>query len=251
MQPQSKIPRASTLIVIIVLALLALPAIATIQVMWTMWSVNSSISSVHSRIGRSLLSNGIETGKDRTALRQLEKKLKAMAAPAHDAPLHTRRLHVIAIENAPDADLTNQRAVEIDITKAGQWSALMMVEAPTHFDIIGSTDKQRAKIAVEGRLPFSFAASHDGILGGFRIRAFGARSTTGIRDLQRADQRKYRRRFCRALRRWLQHYDLQARDVVVWQLVGAKKIRIWQGQVLPDNQKINRVGNGKRICPRY
>jgi len=240
-------------VLILLIAILAVPALITLFFSVTLWHAGSTITaSVHKSLGRMNLKNGVVSYENTAALTRMEERLIDVAAPAHIAPIHARQLHVLAIENdnsdPVSPDLSSVQSVSIDISRLGKWAALIIPEAQSHFEIIGAKPSDRAKIAVEGDLPFTLGGAHKGLLSGFRIRAFGAYAPTSIRDLRRSNEKKYRRRFCRSVGRWMRHYDLQPLDILVWQLLGAKEVTIWQRQVTSKNKKINFVGYASSVC---
>lgn len=243
--------KLAPLVVLVVVALLVLISVTVIQFSVSLHQTGQKVSkSIYSQLERTMQRNDIAASDNEAALYEIEKSLREQAAAAYEAPLHARGLHVIAIENASPQEGAPSaiQTVQIDMSRVGHWAALVIVEAPTHFEINGVQPEQRAKIAVEGDLPFTLASPHKGILAGFRIKAFNASLTTNVRDLRRGNQAKYYERFCGALGRWIRHYDLKFADARVWQLAGAKQIEIWQQQVMSTNKKVRFVGNGASVC---
>jgi len=242
-----------TILLIALLIILAIPALITLSLSFSLWNASQSITaSVHKSLGRATLRNGVVSYENNAALTRMEERLIEMAAPAHVAPIHARQIHILALENHSSEpttpDFTSVQTVTIDISRIGNWATVIIPEAPSHFEIIGAKTTDRAKIAVEGDLPFTLSGAHNGLLSGFRIRAFGAISPTSIRDLRRSNEKKYRRRFCRSVGRWMRHYDLQPLDVLVWQLLGAREITVWQRQVTSKNKKISFGGYASSVC---
>ena len=232
----------------LLIALLVAPLFLSLAIWFFNRAVVANVMDImdpdREQVEQSYTDEDIAFGGEKHALVKTYKRLRSIAASPADGRSINRTLSVAFVNMMTDRKTIEKtrlfgfgpetarqvtHPVEIDLRNAGTGAVLLIADRPVLWSPANVQPGQRAKIAVEGTAVFDLVNAPAGLLAGFRIGSFGAKSTTDPSDIDGSSQQ--RARLCASIALWSKHFNVSLGDVRMWRFTDPDSIALKGNQL--------------------
>jgi hypothetical protein len=248
--------RSIRLLVVGVLVVnLVVPLVLTIGIMGGHGYVSGTIFGLIGDVWDRATANGITTGVDPTAFKEIDKRLRSLSAYEGEAKGAAKSLQVVVVRFPEGLDGEGNETslarepdgfTSVDLNLLVQGTAtLLIADAPIRWRVKDAPELGRALLAVESPMAFDLVGARKGLLAGYRVAGHTRADVTRPRDIVEGANVE---RFCSAIRAWRNHFNLDRQDVWLTAVDRPTEVTITDQRVYHTGREVNGIRPLSDIC---
>ncbi len=215
-----------------------------------------------------MLFHGIGSGDGPADLSAQKARLKEISAYEGEARGSAKALQIIVVDyegpaglggsartraiqtqlNGKSAVPEGYRDIELNTASAGDTAVLVIYGDPIFWRLRPGTENRRARLAFEGSPPMDAIGGYPGLLAGYRVAAFGDRSTARPGDYLNGTDAK---NFCGSLQTWRRFFGVSRRNVWITVISNATTISVSDTNVHHNGRLVSQAPPINLFCRNW